>query len=137
MSSSRRQYPFHLIEPKWQQFWDEQQTFRAFNPGEVLPDGHPFARRQQLSGKVAATQLPIQAATLPYRWQWAQLAPLPNPDTGFGKERRVHAAAWQKGSLCRLKPAFLGGGAKRCPVVIVFFSRSALPRVEKAERDSS
>jgi leucyl-tRNA synthetase len=58
MASSRRQYPFHLIEPKWQQFWDEQQTFRAFNPGEVLPDGHPFARRHNLSGKVAATQLP-------------------------------------------------------------------------------
>jgi leucyl-tRNA synthetase len=58
MSSSRRQYPFHLIEPKWQQFWDEQQTFRAFNPGEALPDGHPFARRHNLSGKVAAAQLP-------------------------------------------------------------------------------
>ena len=58
MSSSRRQYPFHLIEPKWQQFWDEQQTFRAFNPGEVLPDGHPFIQRHKLSGKVAATQLP-------------------------------------------------------------------------------
>jgi leucyl-tRNA synthetase len=58
MASSRRQYPFHLIEPKWQQFWDEQQTFRAFNPGEVLPDGHPFARRHNLSGRVAATQLP-------------------------------------------------------------------------------
>ena len=58
MSSSRRQYPFHLIEPKWQQFWDDQQTFRAFNPGEVLPDAHPFARRHQLSGKVGAAQLP-------------------------------------------------------------------------------
>ena len=58
MASSRRQYPFHLIEPKWQQFWDEQQTFRAWNPGEVLPDGHPFARRHQLSGKVGASQLP-------------------------------------------------------------------------------
>jgi leucyl-tRNA synthetase len=58
MASGRRQYPFHLIEPKWQQFWDEQQTFRAFNPGEALPDGHPFARRHQLSGKMAATQLP-------------------------------------------------------------------------------
>jgi len=58
MASSRRQYPFHPIEPKWQQFWDEQQTFRAFNPGEALPDGHPFARRHNLSGKVAATQLP-------------------------------------------------------------------------------
>ena len=33
MASSRRQYPFHLIEPKWQQFWEIQQTFRAFNPG--------------------------------------------------------------------------------------------------------
>jgi leucyl-tRNA synthetase len=58
MASGRRQYPFHLIEPKWHQFWDEQQTFRAFNPGEVLPDGHPFARRHNLSGKVDATQLP-------------------------------------------------------------------------------
>jgi hypothetical protein len=54
MSSSRRQYPFHLIEPKWQQFWDEQQTFRAFNPGEALPDAHPFARCHNLSGKVTA-----------------------------------------------------------------------------------
>jgi leucyl-tRNA synthetase len=58
MASGRRQYPFHLIEPKWQQFWDNQQTFRAFNPGEVLPDGHPFAQRHHLSGRVAATQLP-------------------------------------------------------------------------------
>src|SRR4051794_32960083 len=43
MSSGRKQYPFNLIEPKWQKFWDERQTFRAFNPGEVLPPGHPFA----------------------------------------------------------------------------------------------
>ena len=58
MASGRRQYPFHLIEPKWQQFWDKQQTFRAFNPGETIPDGHPFSQRHHLSGKVAATQLP-------------------------------------------------------------------------------
>ncbi len=58
MASSRRQYPFHLIEPKWQQFWGIQQTFRAFNPGEVLPNGHPFGQRHQLSGPAAATQLP-------------------------------------------------------------------------------
>jgi len=58
MSSSRRQYPFHLIEPKWQQTWDEQQAFRAFNPGEEIPAHHPFAVRHKLSGKVAATQLP-------------------------------------------------------------------------------
>jgi leucyl-tRNA synthetase len=58
MSSSRRQYPFHLIEPKWQKTWEQQQAFRAFNPGEEIPANHPFAVRHKLSGKVAATQLP-------------------------------------------------------------------------------
>src|ERR1700722_19849113 len=58
MSSSRRQYPFHLIEPKWQKIWDESQGFRAFNPNEEIPADHPFAQRHKLSGKVAATQLP-------------------------------------------------------------------------------
>jgi leucyl-tRNA synthetase len=58
MASSRRQYPFHLIEPKWQKTWDEQQAFRAFNPNEEIPANHPFAVRHHLSGKVAATQLP-------------------------------------------------------------------------------
>ena len=58
MASSRRQYPFHLIEPKWQQFWEIQQIFRAFNPGEEIPENHPFAQRHKLSGKPAATQLP-------------------------------------------------------------------------------
>jgi leucyl-tRNA synthetase len=45
MSSVRRQYPFHLIESKWQKRWDEGQVFRAWNPGEEIPAGHPFARR--------------------------------------------------------------------------------------------
>ncbi len=58
MASSRRQYPFHLIEPKWQQFWEIQQIFRAWNPGEPVPENHPFAQRHKLSGKPAATQLP-------------------------------------------------------------------------------
>ena len=58
MSSSRRQYPFHLIEPKWQKTWEEQQAFRAFNPNEEIPANHPFAARHKISGKVAATQLP-------------------------------------------------------------------------------
>ncbi|HEY5297720.1 MAG TPA: class I tRNA ligase family protein [Verrucomicrobiae bacterium] len=58
MSSSRRQYPFHLIEPKWQKTWDESQSFRAFNPGEEIPANHPFAVRHKLSGKVSAAQLP-------------------------------------------------------------------------------
>jgi hypothetical protein len=44
-----------------------------------------------------------------------QLRTTANQDKSFEKERRVHAAAWQKGSLCRLKPAFLGDGVKLCP----------------------
>ena len=45
MTIGRRQYPFDLIEPKWQDVWDRQQTFRAWNPGEKPPTDHPFARR--------------------------------------------------------------------------------------------
>ena len=58
MSGSRRQYPFHLIEPKWQQTWEQQQAFRAFNPGDSVPEGHPFGKRHGLSGTVAVAQLP-------------------------------------------------------------------------------
>jgi leucyl-tRNA synthetase len=58
MSSSRRQYPFHLIEPKWQKIWDDQQAFRAFNPGDEIPASHPFALRHKISGKVSPAQLP-------------------------------------------------------------------------------
>src|SRR5450432_653109 len=54
MSSSRRQYPFHLIEPKWQKTWDEQQAFRAFNPGEPVPGGPPFGTRHELLAKLSA-----------------------------------------------------------------------------------
>lgn len=45
MSIGRKQYPFDLIEPKWQGVWDQQQTFRAWNPGEVRPQEHPFTQR--------------------------------------------------------------------------------------------
>jgi leucyl-tRNA synthetase len=45
LMAGRRQYPFHLIEPKWQRVWDQQQTFRAWNPGETVPADHPFAQR--------------------------------------------------------------------------------------------
>ena len=59
MPSGRRQYPFHLIEPKWQQSWDFQQTFRAFNPGDEIPHGHPFAQRHELGGwKLSTSELP-------------------------------------------------------------------------------
>jgi leucyl-tRNA synthetase len=49
MSSARKQYPFNLIEPKWQQIWERQQTFRAWNPGEAVPAEHPFAQRHPAS----------------------------------------------------------------------------------------
>jgi len=55
MAFGRKQYPFNLIEPKWQRAWDEQQTFRAWNPGETLPPAHPFAARHQ---GVPLTDLP-------------------------------------------------------------------------------
>ncbi len=42
---ARRQYPFHLIEPRWQGRWLAGETFRAFNPGEPLPPEHPFTLR--------------------------------------------------------------------------------------------
>ncbi len=55
----RRQYPFHLIEPKWQQHWETEQTFTAFNPGDAIPAGHPFATRHAIGEKsVAAPALP-------------------------------------------------------------------------------
>jgi leucyl-tRNA synthetase len=56
--SMRRQYPFHLIEPKWQRFWEARQTFRAWNPGDSIPREHPFARRHGLREKVPAGELP-------------------------------------------------------------------------------
>ena len=31
----RRAYPFDELEPKWQAYWDEHETFRALNPGEA------------------------------------------------------------------------------------------------------
>ncbi|HEV2692638.1 MAG TPA: leucine--tRNA ligase [Verrucomicrobiae bacterium] len=72
MSSSRRQYPFHLIEPKWQQAWEKQQAFRAFNPGETVPPEHPFGIRHGLSGKVA------DAKSLPAKYYILDMFPYPS-----------------------------------------------------------
>jgi len=69
---SRRQYPFHLIEPKWQQAWDEQQTFRAFSPGQNVPEAHPFGERHQLSGKTP------EAAELPPKYYILDMFPYPS-----------------------------------------------------------
>ena len=54
----RRQYPFDLIDAKWQERWARQQTFRAWSPGESIPSDHPFARRHGLAGTVDADRLP-------------------------------------------------------------------------------
>lgn len=55
MASGRRQYPFHLVEPKWQQHWAEAATFRAWNPQETVPATHPFAQRH---GSVSPGKIP-------------------------------------------------------------------------------
>jgi leucyl-tRNA synthetase len=47
----RKQYPFDLIEARWQRFWLERKTFRAFDPGGAVPEQHPFRRRH---GKATA-----------------------------------------------------------------------------------
>src|SRR5205807_10592167 len=72
MSSGRRQYPFHLIEPKWQKIWDEQQMFRAWNPGEVLPPSHPFVKRHGLEEKKPS------AAELPQKYYILDMFPYPS-----------------------------------------------------------
>ncbi len=56
MSHMRRQYPFHIIEPKWQEVWLRTEMFRAWNPGETIPAGHPFAERHPEAARTG--QLP-------------------------------------------------------------------------------
>src|SRR5688572_27448687 len=70
--SQRRQYPFQLIEPKWQKVWAEQQTFRAFNPGDEVPSQHPFALRHGLGGKRAT------AESLPPKFYILDMFPYPS-----------------------------------------------------------
>jgi len=72
MSQTRRQYPFHLIEPKWQKVWDGQQTFRAWNPGEEIPANHPFAQRHGLTDRMA------DRANLPPKFYILDMFPYPS-----------------------------------------------------------
>jgi leucyl-tRNA synthetase len=72
MAGSRRQYPFHLIEPKWQQTWEQQQAFRAFNPGDSVPEEHAFGIRHNLAGKTAS------AAELPKKFYILDMFPYPS-----------------------------------------------------------
>ena len=34
-------YPFQTIEPKWQQYWDQNKTFKAFEPSTPEAEGRP------------------------------------------------------------------------------------------------
>ncbi|HEY1170015.1 MAG TPA: leucine--tRNA ligase [Verrucomicrobiae bacterium] len=72
MSSGRKQYPFDLIEPKWQKQWDKEQTFRAWNPGETVPNAHPFGLRHGLAGKVA------ERSALPPKFYILDMFPYPS-----------------------------------------------------------
>jgi len=69
---ARRQYPFHLIEPRWQDRWEAEQTFKAFNPGEVVPSAHPFGLRHGLAGA------PATAAALPPKFYILDMFPYPS-----------------------------------------------------------
>ncbi len=71
----RRQYPFHLIEPKWQQFWDKEQTFKAFNPGDTLADGHPFTKRH---GANAMSRENVAAGEAPRKYYVLDMFPYPS-----------------------------------------------------------
>ncbi|HNQ90132.1 MAG TPA: leucine--tRNA ligase [Verrucomicrobiota bacterium] len=72
MSSVRRQYPFDVIEPRWQRFWEKEQTFRAWNPGERIPEGHPFGIRHGLGGRAP------RALELPRKFYVLDMFPYPS-----------------------------------------------------------
>lgn len=50
MASVRKQYPFDLIESKWRDRWLSRRVFKAWNPGESIPEDHPFALRHGTGG---------------------------------------------------------------------------------------
>ena len=60
MASSRRQYPFHLIEPKWQQIWERTADFPRVQS------------RRRNSGKPSVRQAPRHFRA---RWPPTQLPP--------------------------------------------------------------
>ncbi len=70
--TSRRQYPFHLIEPRWQRRWEQDQTFRAWNPGDTIPVEHPFGQRHGLGGQAPS------AGTLPPKFYILDMFPYPS-----------------------------------------------------------
>ena len=71
----RRQFPFHLVEPRWQRHWDEEKTFKAFNPGETVPDNHPFAQRH---GAEAMSEAGVTAGKAPAKFYILDMFPYPS-----------------------------------------------------------
>lgn len=72
MIGMRKLYPFDVIEKKWQRKWEQEQTFRAFNPGEKIPEDHPFGKRHGLAGKVATVD------NLPQKYYILDMFPYPS-----------------------------------------------------------
>ncbi len=70
--AGRNQFPFPQFEARWQRRWEAQQTFRAFNPGDSVPPGHPFGVRHGLTGKTPA------AAELPPKFYILDMFPYPS-----------------------------------------------------------
>jgi leucyl-tRNA synthetase len=54
--AGRNQFPFPQFESSWQRRWEEQQTFRAWGPGETVPVAHPFGLRHGLGGSAPGGQ---------------------------------------------------------------------------------
>ncbi len=78
MPVTRRQYPFDLIEPKWQERWERQETFRAWNPGEPIPSEHPFARRHlDGGGQIGESASPL-ARPWPKKYYILDMFPYPS-----------------------------------------------------------
>lgn len=49
MATIKKQYPFDVIEAKWQRIWEENNTFQAWNPGQEPDPSHPFWQRHAVN----------------------------------------------------------------------------------------
>ncbi len=69
---NRKLYPFDIIEKKWHKVWEKRQSFRAWNPGEQIPEWHPFGKRHKLSGKI------VDQKDLPPKFYVLDMFPYPS-----------------------------------------------------------
>jgi len=113
MASGRKQYPFDLIEPKWQAIWEQQQTFRAWNPGETLPSGI-LCDAPQLEGRKASS------SELPPKYYVLDMFPYPSgADCTWGIRKATRPrTSWRGiggrwGSMCCIRWAGMRLGCRR------------------------